>query len=123
MEPSVESAARAHFEWIETDVEAQDAEWNERLTHLLQKCSGVKTHQEVGQSCVGVLSVRAHREKEAHRRVNMAVETWRDLVVARDRRALVGKVGVLAARWAIIPGDNTRLPAVMKNSCRRVVWR
>ena len=62
-------------------------------------------------------------EEEAQRRIKDAGERWRHQVAVQHKLELERVIGDLAARWKIIPGDDTRLEEVMDTAIQEVLRR
>ena len=111
------------LQWVEWQEPARDEVWVERLARLHQECPGIRVHHTTGNACVGAMQVGKYTEEEAQRRIKDAGERWRQQVVVQHKLELERVTEDLAARWKIIPGDNTRLEEVMDTAIQEVLRR
>ena len=111
------------LQWVEWHDGTWDDTWKERLTLLQETCPGIKAHHIVGDACVGRLQVRAHEEAEMQDLITAAGEKWEDRTAVRNKTALARKIGELAAKWKLVPGDNTRLEQTMATAVDELTER
>jgi hypothetical protein len=111
------------IQWVEWQENARDEVRAERMALLRQECPGIQVQQITGNACVGVMQVGRQAEEEVQRRIKDAGERWRHQVAVQHKLELARVIGDLAARWKIIPGDDTRLGEVMDTSMQELLRR
>jgi hypothetical protein len=107
--------------WVEWREKARDEVWEERLALLHQECPGIQVHHITGNTCVGVMQVDRQAEEEVQRRITEAGERWMHQVAVQNKLELARVIGDLAAKWKIIPGDDTRLEEVMATAMKELL--
>jgi hypothetical protein len=109
------------LQWVEWQDNARDEEWEERRALLQQECPCIQVHHIVEDACVGVMQVGRQAEEEIQRRITAAGERWMHQAAVRNKLELARIIGDLAAKWKIIPGDDTRLEEIMATAVRELL--
>ena len=111
------------LKWVEWQEEARDGVWEERLVLLHRECPRIQVHHIVEDACVGVIQVGKQAEEEVQKRITAAGERWTHQAAMQNELEFARTIGDLAAKWKIIPGDDSRLVEVMDTAMQDLLGR
>jgi hypothetical protein len=109
------------LKWVEWQEEARDGVWEERLVLLHRECPRIQVHHIVEDACVGVIQVGKQAEEEVQKRITAAGERWTHQAAMQNELEFARTIGDLAAKWKIIPGDDTQREEVMATAMKELL--